>query len=137
MRNFFDRNPVMSAVLILLFLTLIPALFVVITEALFGEGFPSGRVIFAVWFALQILLSAKCERPILTAMPFLISLAGILICEWIYVGTNVAFQVGVSPTIGRTLLSLGVAIFGPEAAAAVGGMIVYVIFSLVRSFIGK
>ena len=137
LRDFFDRNPVPAAVLILLLLTLIPALFVAITGAIFGAEFPSGKVIFVMWFIFQILLSANCERPILTTMPFLISLAGVLLCEWIYVGMNVAFQVGVSPTVGRTLLSLGVAIFGPEAAAAVGGMIAYALFSLVRNIIGK
>lgn len=137
LRDFFDNHPVPAAVLILLLLTLIPALFVVAMEALFGTDFPSGKVIFVMWLVFQLILSSKCERPILTTMPFLISLAGVLLCEWIYVGMTVTYQVGVSPTIGRTLLSLGVAIFGPEAAAAVGGMVAYMLFSLVRGIIGK
>ena len=134
---FTDRHPKLSCAAILAMITAVPMLFVYATDMIFGEDFPSGQVIFLLAFLLQLILCFKVERFIFKMMPFFVSLIGVLVCEGIYVSSITVSQVTYDPVIGRlmyTLLLLGVAVFGPEAAAAVGGLMVYAIISFVRGF---
>lgn len=131
---FTDRHPKLSCAALFMMITAIPMLFTYCNNIWLGGSFPIGRVIFVLMFALQLILCFKVERFSLTMMPFIVSLFGVLACEWLYVSTVAVSQITLGPvSFMNTLLSLGVAVFGPESAAAVGGLMTYAVVSFIKA----
>lgn len=131
-----DRYPRISGAVIVFMTTVIPMLFIFATTAAFGEDFPSSHIIIAAAFVMQLVLSFGIERMILSMIPFIVTLFGVLICEGIYLAVQVTAQVAASHVrFGYTLLSLGVAAFAPEFVGVVCGLILYAVISIIRSFL--
>lgn len=131
-----DRYPKISGALIVLMTTIVPMLFVFATTAIFGEDFPSAHIIIALAFVMQLVLSFGVERMILSMIPFIVTLFGVLICEGLYLAVQVTAQVAATRVmLGYTLLSLGVSAFAPEFVGVVCGLILYAVISIVRSFL--
>ena len=131
-----DRYPKLSGLLIVLIMTVVPGLFVIGANSLLGGDFPVTHILIAFAFVIQIILCFKVEQMFLTMLPFVAMLIGVLVCEGLYLISQVRVTGAVRTVMtGQTLLSLGVSVFAPEFVGIVVALIAYAVISIVRSFI--
>lgn len=79
--DFSDRRPGIFGLMLVLLLTLAPAIFVTACYFVFGYDFNSARIVLIFTFFLELAMLFWTDRPVMIAAPFLISLAGIVLLE--------------------------------------------------------
>lgn len=130
-----NRHPRIFGLVTVLAMVFVPAIFMLLAKAIFGDDFPSEKLIFAVSFALELILCFTIERFILLVIPFIVTLFGVIGCEMIYLAALVSASSSVNPSVEYSLLSMGVAVFGPEFVGIVAALIVYAVIEIIRSFV--
>lgn len=131
--DFAYRHPVLSGWLIALLFTVAPVLLVVLFNILFAGMINGAAVIVIYAAAVQLFLCLKIERPILAALPFILSLIGLIVCEIVYtlyMGSNAP---GFGPSaIIYFISSVLVIVFGGNAAGIIGGFLLSLLIAGVR-----
>ena len=111
-KEFTDRRPALSAGLIVALFTLVPGC-VMLLAALLSGGREN-----AAGFVL---------------IPFLMSLLGLIVSEIVYTVSAGMRPVGTGPGALAMLFSTAaVTLFGAEAAGSVGGLLLYVVISILK-----
>lgn len=131
--EFTDRRPTLSAVMIVLLFTLVPGAFMLITDIVSGGTWNSAAIVFVYALILQLILCLAVERPILTILPFILALLGLIVSEIVYTVSLSMAPIGQGPSALTFLFSSAVvAIFGAEASGSIGGLMIYVVIVIVR-----
>lgn len=125
-RDFADRSPRLSAVIIFCLFTVIPTAFSILADIFSQGSLNSPMIIFLFALAVEFILWNCVERPILVFMPFLISLVGLILAEIVYsVSLGVAGPGGGPSATAFWLSSVMTVVFGAEAAAFVGSLALF------------
>ena len=123
-RDFTDRRPAVSGLLIAALLFLLPALFMILDDFVLNGRLHAAAVFFYFSITAQTVLFLKVERPILAAEPFVLGLVGLCAGEILYAVSESAAAPGAGPDIlSYFASSYLIAICGGNAAAAVGALI--------------
>lgn len=131
--EFTDRRPTLSAVLIILLFTVVPGALLLLGEQIPGMGEYSAKLVFVYALVLQLILWLKVERTILIMIPFILALIGFIISEIVYTVSMSSAPIGAGPSPFAFLFSSAlVIIFGIDAAASVGGLLVYALIVIAR-----
>ena len=131
--EFTDRRPALSALIIALLFTLVPGTFMFAVKSVTGSGGDAASAIFLYALVLQLILWLKVERPILIVMPFIMALIGFIVSEVVYTVSMSANPIGAGPSPFAFLFSSAlVTLFGAEAAANVGGLLLYALIVIFR-----
>ena len=123
-RDFTNRRPAVSGLLIAALLFLLPALFMILDDFVLNGRLHAAAVFFYFSIAAQTVLFLKVERPILAAEPAVLGLVGLCAGEILYAVSESAAAPGAGPDIlSYFASSYLIAICGGNAAAAVGALI--------------
>ena len=132
-KEFTDRRPALSAGLIVALFTLVPGCVMLLAALLSGGRENAAGFVLGYALLLQTLLWLKVERPILNLIPFLMSLLGLIVSEIVYTVSAGMRPVGTGPgTLAMLFSTAAVTLFGAEAAGSVGGLLLYVVISILK-----
>ena len=133
--EFADRNPRLSALIIALLYTVVPALFMLIADILSGGRINTPIIVVIYAFAIQLIMWFKLERPILIMLPFGMILIGFVVCELAYTIARGAVSPGTPPSALAVYFSSAiVTVFGAEVVGVIGALLCYGIIVTVRKF---
>ena len=136
-REFTDRRPALSAVIIALLFSAVPGVFILALRLLPGgaSGDAGVKIVVLYAFILELLLCFQVERPIMWLLPFGLCLGGFLLAEILYTISMGLQAPGAGPSPLAFLVSSAlVIVFGSEAGAVIGGLLCFGLISIVRSF---
>ncbi len=123
-RDFTDRRPAVSALLIAALLFLLPAPLMVLDDFVLSGRLHAAALFFYCSIAAQTVLFLKVERPVLAAEPFLLGLVGLCAGEILYAVSGSASAPGAGPDpLAYLISSYLIAVCGGNAAGAVGALI--------------
>ncbi len=123
-REFTNRRPAVSGLLIAAILFLLPAPFLILDDFVLNGRLHAASIFFYCSIAAQTALFLKVERPILAAEPFLLGLVGLCAGEILYAVSESAAAPGAGPDIlSYFASSYLIAVCGGNAAGAVGALI--------------
>ena len=133
--EFADRNPRLSALIIALLYTVVPALFMLAADTLSGGRINTALILVIYAFAVQMVRWFTLERPILIMLPFGMILIGFVVCELIYTLAQSAVRPGMPPSALAVFFSSAVVtVFGAEVVGVIGALLCYGIIVTVRKF---
>ena len=131
--EFTERRPGLSALLIVLLFTLAPGVFMLCFSMATGGENNGAALVFVYALILQLILWLKVERPILIMLPFIMALIGFIVSEVVYTLSMSAAPIGMGPSAPAFLFSSALVIlFGAEAAANIGGLLLYALVVIFR-----
>ena len=131
--EFTDRRPTLSAVIIALLFTLVPGVFMLVTDIISGGAWNPMAAVFVYALILQLILWLTVERPILIMLPFIMALLGFIASEIVYTVSESMAPIGRGPSAPAFLFSSSmVALFGAEAPGSIGGLLIYAVIVIVR-----
>lgn len=123
-RDFTNRRPAASGLLIAALLFLLPAPFMVLDDFVLNGRLHAAALFFYCSIAAQTVLFLKVERPVLAAEPFILGLVGLCAGEILYAVSESAAAPGAGPdALSYFASSYLIAICGGNAAGAVGALI--------------
>ena len=137
-REFTDRRPTASAVLLFVLFFVVPGLFLLIMSLLLpesGDGIAIS-VISVYAFVLEFILLVSVERPALIGQPFIMALLGFIIAEIVYTVSESANPIGAGPGAIAFLVSNAViTILGSEVGSILAALPAYWLFLAVRKLV--
>ncbi len=134
-RFFTDRHPKLSAALIALLMVVPPAIWVSVTYFALGRDFNSAAAVVVYAFIMQVLLCLAVERFVLVAMPFLMVIGGLAVCQIFYV-ISMATS-GLVNALTYIISALGVSLLGSEFVGVFFGAAAYFLIVIVRAIVNK
>ena len=132
-----DRYPKVFGLLLVMLITAVPMLLMFILSLFIGYDFNAAPILMVFAFAVQILLCFRVENMLHMMLPFVVMLTGTLVCECLYLSSEVTYDAGAfnAVEIEQLLLWLGTSTFAPEFVGVAVALIAYAVISVVRSFI--
>lgn len=132
-----DRYPKMFGLTLVLLITALPMLVVFIISRFIGYDFNAAPILMVFAFAVQMLLCFKVDSMLHMMLPFVVMLIGTLVCECLYLSSEVTYDAGVlnAVKIEQILLWLGTSTFAPEFVGVAVALLLYAVIAVVRSFI--
>ena len=125
-RSFTDRRPGVSALLIGVFLFLLPGALMFVDDMFLTGTLHIASIFFYFTLAVQLVMMLTVERPVLIAEPFIIGLLGLCVGEVLFAVSRSAAVPGAGPSLWVYLTSSYlIAICGGNAAAGVGALILF------------
>lgn len=132
-RSFTDRRPGICAVLIGVFLFLVPGALMFVDDMFLTGALHIASLFFFFTLAVQLVMMLTVERPVLVAEPFIIGLMGLCAGEVLFAVSESAAAPGAGPSLWAYLVSSYlIAICGGNAAAAVGALILFIFILIGR-----
>ncbi len=136
LRDFTDRRPTLSAVIIFLLYTVASTALYLGLELLFGGAVNSAAVVFVYALVIELALCLSVDRPILAFMPFLIMLCGFIASEIIYTVSMGMNAPGNGPGAAAFLISSAiVTVFGAEAAGILGAFLCFLAITVIKKLV--
>ena len=131
-----DRYPKLFGLLLVLLITALPMLLMFILSLFIGYDFNAAPILMVFAFAVQMILCFKVESMLHMMLPFVVMLMGTLVCECLYLSSEVAYDSGAynAVKIEQLILWLGTSTFAPEFVGVATALILYAAIAVVRSF---
>ena len=137
-REFTDRRPVASGVLIFVLFFVVPGIFLLAMGMLLPSrgGDIAISVISVYAFVLEFILLLQVERPALVAQPFVMALLGFIIAEIVYTVSESANAIGAGPGLFAMLFSDAlITVLGSEVGSVLAALPAYWLFLGVRKLV--